>query len=103
MFWELWLNKHGGEIKSRVPAFLAKQVGTIVEKLTAIKTLEDLRRYYPLPTEYDYEQTAEGEYVVKRLSDGAQFRILLEEELLGFDVPVQGPKRKVTVEVFKQK
>ena len=59
MFWELWLNKHGGEIKSRVPAFLAKQVGTIVEKLTAIKTLEDLRRYYPLPTEYDYEQTAE--------------------------------------------
>ena len=69
-----------------------------------IKTLDDLRRYYPLPREYDYEQLAEGEYVVKRLSDGAQFRILLEEELLGFDVPVQDPKRKkVTVEVIKKK
>lgn len=69
-----------------------------------IKILQDLRRYYPLPQEYDYEETAEGEYVVKRLSDGAQFPILVEEELLGFDVPVQDPKRKkVTVEVFKQK
>ncbi|MBN1889329.1 MAG: hypothetical protein JW850_15145 [Thermoflexales bacterium] len=69
-----------------------------------IKTVEDLRRYYPLPKEYDYEQTAEGEYMVKRLSDGAQFPILLEEEMLGFDVPVQDPKRKkVTVEVIKKK
>ena len=35
IFWELWLNKHGGEVKSRVPAFLAKQVDTIVGKSTA--------------------------------------------------------------------
>jgi hypothetical protein len=69
-----------------------------------IRTLEDLRRYYPLPEEYDYEETTERGYVVKRLSDGAQFPFLLEEELLGFDVPVQDPKRKkVTVEVFKKK
>ncbi len=69
-----------------------------------IKALADLRRYYPLPEEYDYAETAEGEYRVKRLNDGAQFPILLEEELLGFDVPVQDPKRKkVTIEVFKQK
>lgn len=69
-----------------------------------VHSLEDLRRYYPLSEEYDYEQTAQGEFVVKRLTDGAQFAILLEEELLGFDVPIQDPKRKkVTVEVFKQK
>ena len=69
-----------------------------------IRTVEDLRRYYPLPAEYDYEQTTDGELVVKRLSDGARFPFLLEEELLGFDVPVQDPKRrKVTIEVFKQK
>jgi hypothetical protein len=69
-----------------------------------IHGLDDLRRYYPLSAEYDYIQTAEGEYMVKRLQDGAQFAILLEEELLGFDVPVQDPKRKkVTVEIFKKK
>jgi hypothetical protein len=69
-----------------------------------IHTLEDLRRYYPLSEEYDYVETAGGEYRVKRLSDGAEFAILIEEELMGFDVPVQDPKRrKVTVEIFKKK
>jgi len=68
-----------------------------------IKTLGDLNRYYPLPKEYAYAGEA-GQFVVKRLSDDAQFPILCEEELLTFDVPVQDPKRKkVTVEVFKKK
>jgi hypothetical protein len=35
IFWELWMNKNGGEIKSRVPAFLAKQVDAFVGKSTA--------------------------------------------------------------------
>jgi hypothetical protein len=71
---------------------------------TDIQTLEDLRHYYPLPQEYDYEQTAKGEYVVKRLADGEEFLFLLEEGILGFDVPVQDPKRrKVTIEVLKKK
>jgi hypothetical protein len=35
LFWELWLRKNGDEIKSRVPAFLMKQVDTIVSKSTA--------------------------------------------------------------------
>jgi hypothetical protein len=69
----------------------------------SIRTLEDLRRHYPLPGEYAYAETADGDFVVQRLSDGTQFAFLLEEELLSFDVPVQDPKRrKMTVEVDKQ-
>jgi hypothetical protein len=69
-----------------------------------IHSLDDLRRYYPLPKEYAYAEAAAGQFVVKRVSDGAQFPILCEEEMLGFDVPVQDPKRKkITVEVIKKK
>ncbi len=68
-----------------------------------IRTVDDLRRQYPLPGEYDYAETAEAGLVVQRLSDGAQFPFLLEEELLSFDVPVEDPKRrKITVEVDRQ-
>lgn len=35
LFWELWLKKNNYEVKSRIPAFLSKQVDTIVEKSTA--------------------------------------------------------------------
>jgi hypothetical protein len=35
LFWELWLGKHGSEIKARMPAFLAGRVGAILEKSTA--------------------------------------------------------------------
>jgi hypothetical protein len=35
IFWELWLDKHGDEVKRRLPAFLAKRVDTIVGKSTA--------------------------------------------------------------------
>jgi hypothetical protein len=35
LFWELWLKKNGEEIKSRMPAFLAKRAGSILEKTTA--------------------------------------------------------------------
>ncbi|HNT74505.1 MAG TPA: hypothetical protein PKH77_05760 [Anaerolineae bacterium] len=69
-----------------------------------IHSLDDLRRYYPLAPEYDYVQTDDGDYWVKRLSDGAQFALLVEEEMLGFDVPLQDPKRrKITIEVIKRK
>ena len=67
-----------------------------------IHSLDDLRRHYPLPREYAYAETA-GQFVVKRLSDGTQFTILCEEELLTFDVPIDDPRRrKITVEVFKK-
>ena len=39
IFWELWLNKYGDEVRRRVPAFLTKQVSTIVEKSTAEASL----------------------------------------------------------------
>jgi hypothetical protein len=35
VLWELWLDKHGDEVKRRLPAFLAKRVNTIVGKSTA--------------------------------------------------------------------
>lgn len=35
IFWELWLKKHGNEIKRRVPVFLAKRVSAIIGKSTA--------------------------------------------------------------------
>lgn len=35
LLWELWLNKNGAEVKSRVPAFLSKRVDAIVGKSTA--------------------------------------------------------------------
>ncbi|HEX2995018.1 MAG TPA: HXXEE domain-containing protein [Anaerolineales bacterium] len=35
IFWELWLKKHGAEVRQRVPSFLQKQVSTITEKSTA--------------------------------------------------------------------
>jgi hypothetical protein len=39
IFWELWLKKNGDAIKSRLPAFLAKRVGTVFEKSTAQASL----------------------------------------------------------------
>jgi hypothetical protein len=56
-----------------------------------------LRRYYPLPREYDYAETDEGGFVVRQWSDGAQSSLLVEEELLGFDVPAEDPKRRADV------
>lgn len=35
IFWEVWMNRNGAEIKRRLPAFLAKQVEGIVGKSTA--------------------------------------------------------------------
>ena len=35
IFWELWMNKNGGEVRRRVPPFLAKHVDTVLGKSTA--------------------------------------------------------------------
>ncbi len=35
IFWELWLKKHGDEVKSRVPRILVNQVSTVIGKSTA--------------------------------------------------------------------
>jgi hypothetical protein len=70
-----------------------------------IKTSADLARYYPLPDGFAYAQTAEGVPVVQRLADGETFYFLIEEALMGFDVPQtrpDGTPGKETIEVFKR-
>ena len=70
-----------------------------------IKTFADLARHYPLPQGFVYAQTAEGVPVVKRQDDGETFYFLIEEELMGFDVPrprPDGTPGKKTIEVFKK-
>jgi hypothetical protein len=67
-----------------------------------IKSLDDLNRHYPLPEGYVYQQ-AEAGFVVVRSMDGASFGFLVEDEMLGFDVPAPGrPGNKVTIEVLKR-
>lgn len=71
-----------------------------------VKTFADLARYYPLPDGFAYAQTAEGVPVVERQADGETFYFLIEEELMGFDVPrtrPDGTPGKKTFEVFKRK
>jgi hypothetical protein len=70
-----------------------------------LKTLTDFSRCYPLPEDFEYQERKPGDVVVVRKSDGAEFVFLVEEGLLGFDVPRQrkdGSWGKRTTEVFKQ-
>jgi hypothetical protein len=70
-----------------------------------IQTFADLGHYYPLPDGFAYAQTAEGVPVVQRQADGETFYFLIEEELMGFDVPrtrPDGTPGKKTIEVFKR-
>lgn len=68
-----------------------------------IHSLEDLTRLFPLPDGFAYQQNDNGMFVIVRTSDGAQFTFLVEEDMLGFDVPTpEGPRRKKTFEIFKQ-
>lgn len=70
-----------------------------------IKSFDDLGRYYPLPSGFEYQKTEEGSPVIVRLADGTQFNFLIEEELLGFDEPYTRPNGKTgykTTEVFKR-
>ncbi len=68
-----------------------------------IKGLDDLKRCYPLPEGYEYRQKDGGNFVVARTSDGAQFGFLIEEGMMGFDIPTpEGPRPKKTIEIVKQ-
>jgi len=67
-----------------------------------IESLDDLNRYYPLPKGYVYQQTEDG-FVVVRSEDEAKFGFLLEDGMLGFDIPAPGrPGNKRTIEVIKK-
>lgn len=68
-----------------------------------IETLDDLTRYYPLPEGCRYRQNDKGDFVVVRTSDGAAFGFLIEDRMMGFDVPTPaGPRPKKAIEVLKQ-
>jgi len=70
-----------------------------------LKTLADFERFYPLPEGFEYRERKPGDVVVVRQADGAEFVFLVEEGILGFDIPRQkedGSWGKRTTEVFKQ-
>jgi hypothetical protein len=70
-----------------------------------LRTRADFEHYYPLPEGYEYRERGPGDVVVVRKADGAEFVFLVEEGLLGFDIPFQrkdGSWGKKTTEVFKQ-
>lgn len=70
-----------------------------------LKTLDDFNRYYPLPEGYEYRDRGNRDVVVVRKSDDAEFVFLVEEGILGFDIPRQkqdGSWGKKTIEVLKQ-
>ena len=71
-----------------------------------IRSMADLERCYPLPSGFEYRQTAEGVPVVFRLSDSKSFWFLIEEELMSFDEPYtrdDGRTGYKTTEVFKRR
>jgi hypothetical protein len=69
-----------------------------------LKSLEDLKRFYPLPRGFSYRERKAGDFVVVRASDGAEFVFLAEEGILAWDVPTQrsdGSWGKKTTEVLR--
>ncbi len=70
-----------------------------------LRTLADFERCYPLPAGFEYRERKQGDFVVVRQSDGEEFVFLVEEGILGFDVPRQkedGSWGKRTTEVLRQ-
>lgn len=70
-----------------------------------LRTLADFDRYYPLPEGFEYRERGPRDIVVVRQSDGTEFVFLVEEGILGFDIPYQrkdGSWGKKTTEVLKQ-
>ena len=71
-----------------------------------LQALADFDRHYPLPAGFEYRQRGRQptDTVVVRLSDGQEFVFLVEEGILGFDVPRQkedGSWGKRTTEVLR--
>ncbi len=71
-----------------------------------LRTPADFDRHYPLPAGFEYRQRGPEptDTVVVRQSDGQEFIFLVEEGILGFDVPRQkedGSWGKRTTEVLR--
>lgn len=56
-----------------------------------LRSLADFDRHYPLPAGFAYRQRGQdpADVVVVRQSDGQEFIFLVEEGILGFDIPRQ--------------
>ncbi len=70
-----------------------------------VKTLDDLKRYYVLPKGHEYRVYPNGSPYVLRLSDGMEFKIVIEEGLMTIDEPYTRESGKVgykTTEIFKK-
>jgi hypothetical protein len=70
-----------------------------------IRTMADLKHFYPLPAGHEYQQTDEGVPVVIRLSDNMPFSFLIEEGLMTFNEPYTKADGRVayrTTEVFRR-
>jgi hypothetical protein len=72
-----------------------------------LESVADFERYYPLPPGFQYRQRGQSpaDIVVVRESDGQEFIFLVEEGILGFDIPRQkedGTWGKRTTEVLRR-
>ena len=72
-----------------------------------LKSVADFERHYPLPPGFQYRQRGQSpaDIVVVRESDGQEFIFLVEEGILGFDIPRQkedGTWGKRTTEVLRR-
>lgn len=72
-----------------------------------LRSLADFERCYPLPPGFQYRQRGQdpADLVVVRQSDGQEFIFLVEEGILGFDIPRQkedGTWGKRTTEVLRR-
>ena len=72
-----------------------------------LRSVADFERYYPLPAGFEYRQRGQdaADIVVVRQADGQAFIFLVEEGILGFDIPRQkedGTWGKRTTEVLRR-
>ena len=72
-----------------------------------LHSLADFNQHYPLPAGFAYRQRGQdpADIVVVRQSDGQEFIFLVEEGILGFDIPRQkedGTWGKRTTEVLRR-
>lgn len=71
-----------------------------------IKTIDDLTKWYPLPSGFVYKVSADGSPYIERHSDEKRFTFLIEAGMLTFDEPQKRPDGKLiykTIEVIKRR
>jgi len=70
-----------------------------------VKTFEDLKQYYPLPSGFEYQETAEGVPFIVLAEHDKRYSFLIEAGMLTFDEPYtrqDGRTGYKTTEVIKR-